>query len=174
MAGETLRFKLPAIRILENEHQYLSFLMADWHAIVLNFENNQYEEQEARKEFKRLRQLLVEFIEPLKNHTEKEEQFFFPLLGQYIGYEQGPIMSIEEEHQEIDAYIGHFLHHTLPKMDTFSVGKMKEIVQDAGEAFEVLTVHFVKEETVLFPMAEKVMKAVDEDHLYEQLNTVII
>ncbi len=57
MAGETLRFKLPAIRILENEHQYLSFLMADWHAIVLNIENNQYEEEEARKEWKQGRSL---------------------------------------------------------------------------------------------------------------------
>ncbi len=129
---------------------------------------------EARKEFKRLRQLIVEFIEPFKSHTEKEEQFFFPLLGQYIGYEQGPILSIEEEHREIDAYIGHFLHHTLHGMDSLPIEKMKELVRDVGEAFETITVHFIKEETVLFPMAEKVMKAVDEDHLYEQLNTIII
>ncbi|WP_062109716.1 hemerythrin domain-containing protein [Bacillus niameyensis] len=172
--GTELRFKLPAMRILENEHNYLSYLMTEWHEIVLNFERGHYRLEEARDALKKLRQLLVEFIEPLKNHTDKEEKYFFPMLGHYIGYEQGPIVSIEEEHKEIDGYIGHFLHHTLQGMDNLSLERMTVIVRDAGEAFEVLTVHFVKEETVLFPMAEKVMKAVDEEKLYEQLNTLIV
>jgi len=50
---------------------------------------------------------------------------------------------------------------------------MKAVAQDAAEAFEVLTVHFMKEETVLFPMAEKAMKAADQDELYKKLNTLI-
>ncbi|WP_313890878.1 hemerythrin domain-containing protein [Psychrobacillus sp.] len=164
----------PAMRILENEHQYLMHLMYEWHQIVLNFEDGKYEKVEALAAFKRLRKLLIEFIEPLKNHTEKEEKYFFPLLGHYIGTEQGPIVTIEAEHEEIDAYIGHFLHHTREGVDELTLEEMTSIAKDAGEAFEVLMVHFVKEQSVLFPMTERVMKAVDQDKLLEQLNTLIV
>lgn len=36
-----LKFTMPAMRILENEHRYLSFLMEEWHALVLWFEHDQ-------------------------------------------------------------------------------------------------------------------------------------
>lgn len=174
MAGHgELRFKEPCMRVLENEHRYLSFLMAEWHAIILWFEQEKLDEAEAHQQLKELRRLVIEFIEPLKNHTEKEETHFFPLLGTYIGFEQGPLVGIQEEHEEIDGYIGHFLHHTRGDLDALSIADMKAVVKDAAEAFEVLTVHFVKEETVLFTMAENLMKAADQDALFEKLNTLI-
>lgn len=174
MAKQTeLRFTEPGMRLLENEHRYLSFLMDEWHAIVLEFENDQISLEEGREKLKMLRQKLYEFVEPLKNHTDKEEDHFFPVLGTYIGFEQGPLMGIQEEHQEIDGYIGHFFHHTRGNIDLMSIDDMKTVAKDAGEAFEVLTIHFVKEETVLFPMAEKLMKAADQDALYEKMNTLI-
>lgn len=174
MAKQTeLRFTEPGMRLLENEHRYLSFLMDEWHAIVLEFENDQISLEEGREKLKMLRQKLYEFVEPLKNHTDKEEEHFFPVLGTYIGFEQGPLMGIQEEHQEIDGYIGHFFHHTRGNINLMSIDDMKNVAKDAGEAFEVLTIHFVKEETVLFPMAEKLMKAADHDALYEKMNTLI-
>lgn len=168
-----LRFAEPGMRLLENEHRYLSYLMDEWHSIVLEFQNNEMSLEEGREKLKMLRQKLYEFVEPLKNHTDKEEEHFFPVLGTYIGFEQGPLMGIQEEHQEIDGYIGHFFHHTRGNIDLMTLDDMKTIAKDAGEAYEVLTIHFVKEETVLFPMAEKLMKAVDQDELYEKMKTLI-
>lgn len=168
-----LRFVEPGMRLLENEHRYLSYLMVEWHSIVLEFQNNEMTLEQGREKLKTLRQKLYEFVEPLKNHTDKEEEYFFPVLGTYIGFEQGPLMGIQEEHQEIDGYIGHFFHHTRGNIDLMTLDDMKTVAKDAGEAFEVLTIHFVKEETVLFPMAEKLMKAVDQDELYEKMKTLI-
>ncbi|RNF41170.1 hemerythrin domain-containing protein [Planococcus salinus] len=169
-----LRFAEPGMRLLENEHRYLSYLMEEWHELVLDFERQeQMTLEEGREKLKLLRQKLFEFIEPLKNHTDKEEEHFFPVLGTYIGFEQGPLVGIQDEHQEIDGYIGHFFHHTRGTIDTMTLDDMRTVAKDAGEAFEVLTIHFVKEETVLFPMAEKLMKAVDHDELYEKMNTLI-
>ncbi|WP_088006795.1 hemerythrin domain-containing protein [Indiicoccus explosivorum] len=174
MAGkEQLRFKEPCMRVLENEHRYLSFLMDEWHAIVLQFEREGLTEEEGHRLLKELRRLVIAFLDPLKNHTEKEEEHFFPLLGSYIGFEQGPLVGIQEEHEEIDGYIGHFLHHTRGDFSELSLPQLRSAVKDAGEAFEVLTVHFVKEETVLFPMAENLMRADDQDALFEKLNTLI-
>lgn len=107
-----LKFTLPAMRILENEHRYLTFLMEEWHAIVLWFEQEQITLEEAKTQLEKLRKAVQEFGVPLKRHTEKEETYFFPLLGQYIGFDQGPLAGIQEEHREIDGYIGHFLHHS--------------------------------------------------------------
>lgn len=50
---------------------------------------------------------------------------------------------------------------------------IRSAVHDAGEAFEVLTVHFVKEETVIFPMGENQLSPKDKERLSEQLNTLI-
>lgn len=168
------KFSLPALRVLENEHQYLSYLMEEWHVIVLAFERDIYTEEEGREALQTLRKLIIDFIEPLKNHTEKEEEFLFPLLAKYVGDEQGPVVATEEEHAEIDAYIGHFLHHTLGDFESFTMADMQKIVQDAAEAFEVITVHFVKEESILFPMVDNVLRIEEQDQLYEQLYTPII
>lgn len=172
--AQKFKFELPALRVLENEHQYLSYLMDGWHTIVLAFERDIYTLEEGHEALKSLRKLIVDFIEPLKNHTEKEEEFLFPLLSQYVGSEQGPVNATEEEHEEIDAYIGHFLHHTLGDVTHLSMDDMKSIVNDAAEAFEVITVHFVKEESILFAMVDNVLRIEEQDKLYEQLYTPII
>jgi len=166
----------PAMRILENEHRYLSSLMNEWHAIVREIENDRYEAEEARSAFRELCRLLVEFKAPLMKHTAKEEQFFFPLLGRHIGFDQGPLVSIQHEHEEIATYIDHFLYHAehAEQAGELTPVRMKALVREAGEAFEVLTVHFVKEETVLFPMTTRVMKKAEREELADQLHTLIV
>lgn len=167
-------FDLPALRVLENEHNYLSHLMEGWHSIVLGFEREIYSVEEAREALKNLRKLIVEFIEPFKNHTEKEEEFLFPMLAKYIGDEQGPIRALEDEHEEIDAYIGHFLHHTLGNLNELSLQDMNDIVKDAGEAFEVITIHFVKEQSIAFPMVINNLRITEQDQLFDELYTSIL
>lgn len=175
MATEnTLSNDLPALRVLENEHNYLTYLMSGWHTIVLAFERDIYTVSEGHEALQTLRKLIVEFIEPLKNHTDKEEEFLFPMLAQYVGSEQGPVNAVEEEHEEIDAYIGHFLHHTRGDVSELTMAQMKDVVSDAAEAFEVITVHFVKEESVIFPMVLNILRIVEQDKLYEQLYTSIL
>lgn len=168
-----LQFKTPAMRILENEHRYLSYLMGQWHGVVLWFEQENVSLEDGRTRLQELREAILAFIEPLKKHTAKEEEHFFPLLGSYIGFEQGPLVGIQEEHREIDGYIGHFLHRTNDGAAAMSLEEIREAVRDAGEAFEVLTVHFVKEETVIFPMAESQLHARDKEKLSNKLSTLI-
>ena len=171
---EQFQFKVKALRVLENEHRYLKYPMNEWFQLVLKFENDDVKSRlEGLMVIKDLREKLTAFEKPLKRHQAKEEQYFFPMLGAYIGLEQGPILSIEEEHQEIDAYIQHFFHHSMHDMNEMSLDSMNEMVKDVMEAYEVLMVHMVKEESVLFTMADKVLKEVDEEVLLEQVNTLI-
>ncbi|MFS0576030.1 hemerythrin domain-containing protein [Sporosarcina sp. 179-K 3D1 HS] len=174
VSNQTFKFELPALRVLENEHQYLSYLMDGWHSIVLGFERDIYTLEEGREALGTLRKLIVEFIEPFKNHTEKEEEFLFPMLARYVGDDQGPVAATEEEHEEIDAYIGHFLHHTLGDLKQLTLEEMKEVVRDAGEAFEVITIHFHKEESILYPMVNTVLRKEEQDRLFKDLYTPIV
>ncbi|MGN8772051.1 hemerythrin domain-containing protein [Paenibacillus barengoltzii] len=171
MERGTLLSETPAMRILENEHRYLASLMNEWHAIVLDFQNDRYSGDQATQQFALLQELLHEFKAPLRKHFHKEETYFFPRLGQHIGYDQGPLVSIEQEHEEIFAYIDHFLHHANSE---HSLEEMKALCRDAGEAFEILTVHFVKEETVLFPMTRQVMRSAEQEQLNQKLYTLIV
>ncbi|QTD43492.1 hemerythrin domain-containing protein [Sporosarcina sp. Te-1] len=148
--------------------------MEHWHTIVLDFERDIYSLDEGREALQSLRRQLIDFIEPYKNHTEKEEAFLFPLLSKYVGDEQGPVLAVEEEHEEIDAYIGHFLHHTRGDCSNMSLEEMKAVVKDAGEAFEVITVHFIKEESILFPMVINILRIQEQDRLFDDLYTPII
>lgn len=174
MEQDKFQFKLKALRVLENEHRYLKYLMDDWFQLVLKFEHDDVRSRlEGLMVVKDLREKLKAFQEPLKRHQQKEEKYFFPMLGTYIGHEQGPILSIEEEHKEIDAYIDHFFHHSMHDAEEMSLERMEEMVKDVMEAYEVLMVHMVKEESVLFTMADKVLKTVDEEVLLEQVNTMI-
>ncbi|MBB4823009.1 hemerythrin-like domain-containing protein [Sporosarcina luteola] len=170
----TFKYELPALRVLENEHRFLTSLADQWHAIVLGFERDIYSLEEGREALQSLRRQLIDFIEPYKNHTEKEEAILFPLLSKYVGDEQGPIHAVEEEHEEIDAYMGHFLHHTRGDVNDMSLEDMKAVAKDAGEAFEVITIHFIKEESILFPMVINILRAQEQDRLFDDLYTPII
>lgn len=174
MAVSEFTFRLPALRVLENEHKLLHHLMAEWHSIVLDFENDAYTTEQAHKAILDLRKQMIAFIDPLKNHTEKEEAHVFPMLTKYVGDEQGPVRAVMDEHEEIDAYIGHFLHHLRGDVRTLQLEEMKKIVQDAGEAFEVITFHLVKEESVIFPMVKDILDDKEQYELLEKVYSPII
>jgi len=165
---------LPALRIIENEHHLLMYVMNEWHAIVLGFERDQYLEQGALLALQTLREKIVDFKMTYKKHAEKEEKYLFAMLTKYVGNEQGPVKAIEEEHEEIDTYIDHFLHHTDGELSKLTLEQMKQLSQDAGEVYEVITFHFVKEESVIFPMVEDILKANEQYELFENMYSTII
>lgn len=167
-------FKLPALRVLENEHHLIRHLMSEWHPIVLAFEDDAYSIEEAHAALQELRKKIMEFLDPLKNHTEKEEAHMFKMLIKYVGDEQGPVKALQDEHQDIDAYLGHFLHHLRGDTSNLSLEEMKTIVQDAGEAFEVITFHFVKEESTIFPMVKDILTEKEQYELFENIYSPII
>ncbi len=170
-----LTSSLPALRIIENEHYLLTHLMNEWHPIVLAFEQDQFTQQgEGLVAIQSLRQKLVEFSEVLSKHTLKEEKYLFPKLAKYIGNEQGPVKATEDEHGDITMYIEHFLHHTEGDLSMLTLEQMGQLAQDAGEIYEVLTFHFVKEESVIFPMVEDILSNNEQYDLFENLYSQII
>ncbi|HLQ72817.1 MAG TPA: hemerythrin domain-containing protein [Bacillota bacterium] len=166
--------RLPALRIIENEHHLLRYLMEQWHPNALLFERDDLSVEEARSALTQLKEQIISFKEPLRAHLDKEEYFLFPQLEKYVGDEQGPVVATEEEHEEIFAFIDHFLHHAADDLEQLTVHEMKDISQDAAELFEILTFHFVKEESVIFPMVQDILTNSEQYDLFENMYSSII
>lgn len=175
MENSTFMFELPALKLLENEHSLLRYYMQQWHPLALRIEENSYRSnEEAIGAMQLLRERLIHFTKPLNNHHKKEEQYVFPSLIHYVGNEQGPVRAIEEEHEEINTYIEHFLHHSQGDLTDYSKNDLAQIAKDACELFEIITFHLVKEESVIFPMVETILNDKEQYSLLENLYSSII
>ncbi|MCC6747749.1 MAG: hemerythrin domain-containing protein [Deltaproteobacteria bacterium] len=86
------------------------------------------------------------FIESLITHAKIEEEYLFPAMEQKMG-PMGPLAVMRAEHEEIEG--------TLVRLP--SLGDAKSMVDAARHAIAVARDHFIKEEQVLFPMAENVL-----------------
>lgn len=161
--------KMKALRILENEHLLIRHLMQEWFE-ALQAATQAESEMVARLHIKKIKELLAAFAPVLSQHQQKEEKFFFPILGAYVGTNQGPVVTIEAEHDEMNQYFEHFMSHSSVEL---SLEQLKLVLKDLNEGYEILMVHMYKEESVLFPMAEKVFKVKDEETLLAAVNTKI-
>ncbi|WP_411843309.1 hemerythrin domain-containing protein [Salinicoccus sp. HZC-1] len=162
---QTFNFSMKALRVLENEHRLIMHEITSWF--------DQMRVLEARgsigdQELKTLMHQVAYSKEIINRHQVKEDKYFFEMLGHYIGMDQGPIMSIQEEHNEIEQY---FTNAFVMYRDATP---FKDYFPYLQEAYEILYMHMYKEENVLFPMAEKQFKAIDEEKLLEQVNSNIL
>ncbi|CAM4173329.1 hemerythrin domain-containing protein [Abyssicoccus albus] len=158
-------FKMKALRILENEHRLIMSMMTKWFDTMRELENTL---EDTTVEVNQLMEEIADFKAILNRHQVKEDKYFYTMLGNYIGLEQGPIMPIKEEHVEVEQYFTNaFVIHEEGK-------SFKDIIPYLQEAYEILFMHMYKEENVLFPMGEKQFKTVDEEVLLEQINSNIL
>lgn len=158
-------FKMKALRIMVNEHRLIMHEMNEWFNPVREMSP---ELDKSHSELQAIMDKVMISREIIFNHTLKEELYFFEMLGVYIGKEQGPLLSIQEEHSEIT-------HYFEQAMEEYNDGRpLGTFINHLQEAYEVAFMHMYKEEGVLFPMAEQQFKIVDEEKLLEQLNSNIL
>jgi len=97
------------------------------------------------------------FVGELDPHSEREEGTLFPLMARYIGRQTGPIAVMEYEHDLAKTNLKRFREAVERLEGAVDAERAKEIASCAIQAHAVLTEHFMKEENVLFPMAENML-----------------
>ncbi|WP_438448684.1 hemerythrin domain-containing protein [Gorillibacterium sp. sgz5001074] len=112
-----------------------------------------------------LRTKVQAFAEQLDPHSGIEEGVLFPLMAKYIGRETGPIAVMEYEHDQAKANLGRFLEGTKAETAPVPAARAAELAGYAIAAQTILTDHFMKEENILFPMAEKLLTPEDKNQL---------
>lgn len=112
-----------------------------------------------------LKEKVDAFVRELDPHSQREEEYLFPLMAKYIGRETGPIAVMEFEHEQAKLNLKMFRESVEQVKEPVNTARAKEIASYALQAHAVLTDHFMKEETVLFPMAENILNVEEKEEL---------
>lgn len=112
-----------------------------------------------------------QFTSELEPHSDREEGILFPMMYKYIGRESGPIAVMEYEHDTAKNYLNTFKDQVSIISGAVEKNKATELAKLVIEAYYVLTDHFMKEENVLFPMAEKFFSDAEKEELARKLQS---
>lgn len=162
-AGASMRNYCAGIQQLLDEHAPLRQQMEELAQAgnrLLSMDDAAWE-----NEIGQLLQMETKFKEELEAHSEKEEQGIFPLLGKHIGTEFGPIAVMEFEHREAKRLLGMFEELALRITPELTKSQTTTVVSPLIQACQILFDHFVKEENILFPMAENVLNEQEKAEL---------
>jgi regulator of cell morphogenesis and NO signaling len=153
-----------ALQILKNEHieLYEQKLELFEEAGCIMKESSSEKRMEKMKD---LRSKVEAFMTALEPHSQKEEGHLFELMAAYIGRSHGPLVVMEMEHDQAKELISAFLNETEVMSGTREF--VHETCKLVIEAYHVLTSHFMKEEQVLFPMAQNLLSEDEKERLLE-------
>lgn len=105
------------------------------------------------------------FKKELDSHSIREEEGLFPLMATYIGRDAGPIAVMEYEHDRAKEHLRKFVAEMEQTGGDTQPEEAKSIAGNAMQAYLTLADHFTKEETILFPMAERLLSAAEKEQL---------
>lgn len=152
-----------ALKKLHGEHGPLRIEMKKLDDLAKRVGDNDYV-----KELKSLRERVAKFDVDLESHSAVEEDYLFELLGQHIGRNVGPIAVMEEEHNEARLHIKAFLDKVGAMIDErVNMNAAVEMAGHIEEMVRILLDHFAKEESVLFPMAERTLTDDEKESLLQ-------
>lgn len=158
----------PAFAQLKNEHEPLRELMEEFYEQAITM-GKTGDERSYVQSLRSLEEKVDCFLVLLEEHSEREEAIFFPMMYTLTGGENGPIAVMEEEHKEAKNHFARFKE----KMSTvgLTIDKNTAIMtaDQIAKAYVVLSDHFMKEEMVLFPMANQLLLEEQKNELNRRL-----
>ncbi|MHB8231480.1 MAG: hemerythrin domain-containing protein [bacterium] len=105
----------------------------------------------------------------LEIHFKKEEDALFPVLGNYIGIETGPIHVMLIEHKNCRELSDLFKAN----INNYQSDKNYKAVISAGNSFaSLLSEHIDKEDHILFNMADMHLSGDEKQSIMEKMRTI--
>jgi hemerythrin-like domain-containing protein len=165
--GHANRMLCPPLERLKQEHVVLREKMDRFHSLAERIAGDPNEESDRR--LSELRELIAGFYDELEAHSEKEENHLFTAMARYIGREVGPIAVMEYEHDQARKTLQQFLEETKEPLSAEAKENAKSIASGAIQAYSILSVHFMKEENILFPMADHMLSEEEKAKLDQNI-----
>jgi hemerythrin-like domain-containing protein len=110
---------------------------------------------------------MTEFASRLDVHSAKEEDLLFPMMAKRIGRTVGPIAVMEYEHDQAKKNLHLFLEGAQSGSGPENAEDATELADCCVRAYEILRDHFMKEEQVLFPLAQTMLTHEEVQELEE-------
>lgn len=116
----------------------------------------------------------VEFLKVFADacHHAKEEELLFPAMEWAgISKENGPIGVMLREHETGRSYVREF-SQAVTDYASGKSGAAQNIVENARNYIVLLSQHITKEDTVLYPMADKHIPQIVQEELLKQFDAI--
>lgn len=118
--------------------------------------------------FTKLHERVSAFASELKAHSKREDEGLFPMMARRLGENDKTIEVMEQEHEKAERHLQDFLTEGERAGESIDENTAQWITVYAVQAYATLTQHFVKEEKVLFPLAEKILSVDEKEELERQ------
>ena len=106
------------------------------------------------------------FLNEMERHFQMEETVLFPTFEEISGMRQGPTQVMRMEHQQ--------MRNLLARMSEALSNRDRDEILEVGETMMILMQqHNVKEEGILYPMADQLLASYREE-LIERMDAVAI
>lgn len=120
-------------------------------------------------------QLFAQAVDFLRNfadkchHTKEEQHLFVEMMAHGVSGEVGPISVMMREHQDGRAHVKRLAELSTKK---FSPATKKAIAKTTRAYVDLLSKHILKENEVLFPMADHILTPDDQKKLEKAFDEV--
>jgi len=109
----------------------------------------------------------LNFADETLLHFKKEEEHFFPFFEELTGSSEGPTMVMKYEHEQVRGLMG--------KMAQAIENEDKDAYLSLAESMMILLQqHNMKEEQMLYAMADRVMQMPQQEELIAKLKEVTL
>ncbi len=158
---------MKATEILMAEHEVIKRVITALESAAAKLENG----QALRPEF------FIDAADFIKGfadgcHHVKEEQVLFKTLGDYgLPAQGGPVGVMLYEH-ELGRKYTRAMREAAQKLAAGDVSARADVVRNARGYAALLRQHILKENTILFPMADRVIPASEHDAVFERFERV--
>jgi len=116
-------------------------------------------------DFAKGKEKFLEFADETLLHFKKEEEEFFPAFEAITGSSDGPTMVMKHEHEQVRGLMG--------KMAQAIESEDKDAYLSLAESMMILLQqHNMKEEQMLYAMADRVMQAPQKEELISKFKEI--
>ncbi|QBP43100.1 hemerythrin domain-containing protein [Paenisporosarcina antarctica] len=162
----------PALEQLKEEHISIREKMNLFHDFAKSIDSNS-NEGNYNSLLIELQGKVIDFTDELEPHSIREENVLFPLMAEHIGKNTGPIVVMEYEHEQAKKNLNSFMDSMKKSNLIVDYNEAKTKIAFLNDAYTILTDHFMKEELVLFPMAEQMLSAQEKEQLTLQIKEIV-
>ena len=119
-----------------------------------------------------LRKKMDLFVAELNPHSKREDDVLFPMLAKYLSRENSPLALMEQEHAEGEKCLRLFFAACESAASPVQDEQARHIAALALSAYSIYGCHFMKEQSFLFPIADRMFTAEEKEILAKKIRKI--